>query len=34
MDSKVATNRYTVHTNVTTGGKLFTNTHLFPGDGD
>jgi hypothetical protein len=34
MDSKVATNRYTVHTNVTTGGKVFTNTHLFPGDGD
>ena len=34
MDSKAATTEYTVHTNVTTGGKLFTATHLFPGEGE
>jgi hypothetical protein len=34
MNSKAATTAYTVHTNVTTGGKLFTGTHLFPGEGD
>jgi hypothetical protein len=34
MDSKAATTAYTVHTNVTTGGKLLTATHLFPGEGD
>lgn len=31
MGSKAATNAYTVHTNVTKGGKVFTDTHLFPG---
>ena len=34
MNSKAATTEYTVHTNITTGGKLLTGTHLFPGEGD